>query len=62
MSIHNNYAKMEENNPEMKQHIDNMYDLVNNYAKENGISLAYDDRAERFVESLATYTVESERP
>lgn len=59
--IHKNYAAFEENNPEMKKHVDNMYDLVNQYAKENGIKLAYNDIAEVFVEAIATYIVDSDK-
>jgi len=60
MPIHNHYEQMEENNLEMKRHVDNMYNLINDYAKENGIRLTYDDVAERFVEAIATYIVDSE--
>lgn len=59
--IHKNYAEFEENNPEMKEHVDQMYKLINNYAKENGIKLAYDDRAEVLVEAIATYIVNSQK-
>lgn len=58
--IHKNYAKFEESGSEMKAHVDTMYKLINEYAKENGITLAYDDRAEVLVEAIATYIVESE--
>lgn len=57
MSIHQNYEAMTE---EQKKHVDKMYDLVNQYAKENGIKLAYDDTAEVFVEAIATYIKDSE--
>lgn len=52
---------MEEENGQMKNHVDNMYGLINQYAKENNIQLAYNDIAERFVESIATYIVDSEQ-
>lgn len=61
MPIHKNYAEFEENNSEMVIHVNNMYKLINQYAKDNGIELAYDDRAEIFVEAIATYIVESKR-
>lgn len=57
--IHKNYARFEEQNVEMKKHVDAMYSLVNEYAKENGIKLAYNDIAEIFVEAIATYITES---
>lgn len=60
MDIHKNYRVMEEENEVMKKHVDKMYDLVNQYAKENGIKLAYNDHAEKFVESIATYIVVSQ--
>lgn len=59
MPIHNHYRMMEEENEQLKKHVDNMYGLINQYAKENNIQLAYNDIAERFVESIATYIVES---
>jgi hypothetical protein len=59
MGIHKNYAYLGENVPELKKDVDTMYNLLNIYAKENGIKLAYDDRAERLVEAIATYLVES---
>lgn len=61
MNIHNNYAEMEENNSDMKNHVDAMYKLIDDYAKENHIKLAYNDDAERFVEAIATYIVESNK-
>lgn len=60
MEIHVNYAKFEEENPTAKNHVDKMYKLVNEYAKENGITLNYGDIAEHFVEAIATYIVDSE--
>lgn len=60
MNWRKTYDRIEKENPELKQHIDNMYNLVNDYAKANGIRLAYDDTAERFVEAIAKYIVESE--
>lgn len=60
MDIHKNYKVMEEENQVVKKYVDEMYDLVNQYAKENGIKLAYNDYAEKFVESIATYIVESQ--
>jgi hypothetical protein len=54
--IHKNYVEISN---EMVKHVDKMYGLINQYAKENGIKLAYDDRAEVLVEALATYIVES---
>lgn len=53
------YDEIEETNSELKEHIDNMYKLVNEYANEHDIKLAYDDRAEYFVEAIAKYIVES---
>jgi hypothetical protein len=57
--IHKNYARFEKQNPEMKKHVDSMYVLVNEYAKANGIKLAYNDIAEIFVEAIATYISDS---
>ncbi len=59
MTWRQNYDRFEEQNGEMKAHVDNMYKLVNEYAKANSIILAYDDTAERFVEAIATYIVNS---
>lgn len=59
VSWRKNYDNFEENNQEMKKHVDAMYQLVNNYANKNRIKLAYDDTAERFVEAIATYIVDS---
>jgi transcription initiation factor TFIIIB Brf1 subunit/transcription initiation factor TFIIB len=59
MDIHKNYNAM---SVEDKLHVDRMYDLVNKYAKEHGIKLAYNDTAEKFVEAIATYIVESRKP
>jgi ferredoxin-thioredoxin reductase catalytic subunit len=56
MGIHKNYVEISD---EMAKHVDKMYGLINQYAKKNGIKLAYDDRAEVLVEALATYIVES---
>jgi hypothetical protein len=60
VSWRTNYDNFEENNQEMKKHVDEMYKLVNNYANKNRITLAYDDTAERFVEAIATYIVNSQ--
>lgn len=38
-----------------------MYDLINQYAMEHGITIAYDDKAERLVETIATYIVDRRR-
>jgi hypothetical protein len=59
--MHINYAEFEKNRPDMKKHVDAIYDLVDVYAKANRIKLAYGDDAERFVEAIATYITVSER-
>lgn len=59
--IRETYDRIEAENPELKKHIDKMYEAVNEYAKENGIQLAYDDRAERFVEGISQYIEESQK-
>jgi hypothetical protein len=56
--VHNNYNKI---TSEEKQHIDNMFTRISQYADDEKISLAYDDRAERLIEALATYIVESKK-
>lgn len=61
MAIHNHYAVLEEEQPAMKVHVDNMYNLINQYAKENEIPLTYGDYAEDLVEAIATYIVYSKR-
>lgn len=53
------YDRIEAENPELKKHIDKMYDALNEYCKENGIPIAYDDRAEVFVEAISQYIEES---
>lgn len=53
------YDRIEAENPELKRHIDNMYDAMDDYCKGIGIKLAYDDRAEFFVEAIAKYIEES---
>lgn len=53
------YDRIEAESPELKKHIDAMYDAVNDYCRENGITLAYDNRAERMVEAIAKYIEES---
>lgn len=58
--VRRNYDLLEENNQELKAHVDKMYNLVNNYANKNRITLAYDDRAELLVEAIATYIVNSQ--
>lgn len=55
MPIHNNYEKLPN---EDRKHVDEMYNLINKYAKENSVPLFYDDRAEVFVEAIATYVLE----
>jgi hypothetical protein len=55
MPIHNNYEKISN---DLRGHVDEMYKLVSKYAKENNIPLFYDDRAEEFVEAIATYVLE----
>lgn len=60
MSIHKKYAEMEEKNEQMAQHVDRMFNLISDYAKENNIKLAKDDRAEVLVEAIATYIVDSQ--
>ncbi|MDY0407079.1 hypothetical protein P5G51_018635 [Virgibacillus sp. 179-BFC.A HS] len=60
MLDNSNYTKFMFEKPEMKKHIDNMYDLVSNYAKKNNIHLATNDIAETFVEAIATYISDSE--
>ena len=59
MNIHKNYAMFEEQDITMKKHVDSIYNLVNDYAIKNDIQLNYNDDAERFVEAIATYIVES---
>lgn len=54
--IHKNYTEM---TVEDVEHVDQMYKLINEYAKANGIKLAYNDIAEIFVEAIATYIVDS---
>lgn len=43
-----------------KINVDLLYNALNKCAKENGIQLAYDDRAEKFVDAIATYLQESQ--
>ncbi|WP_156316781.1 hypothetical protein [Bacillus sp. FJAT-22090] len=45
MNIHNNYAEMKKNNLDMKNHVEVMYKLINDYAKEIQIKLSYNDDA-----------------
>lgn len=42
-----------------KKVVDHIYAVVNSYCINKGITLAYDDRAEEFVEAIAKYVVES---
>lgn len=56
VSIHKNYNAISD---EEKVHVDRMYDLINKYSKEHGLKLAYNDTAEKFVEAIATYLVDS---
>ena len=42
----------EEMNKTDQEKVDGIYEAVNKYCKENGIKLAYDDRAEEFIEAI----------
>ncbi len=56
---HKNYAYFKEDYQEMAKHVDNMFDLISEYAKGHNIPLKMDDRAEKLVEAIATFIVES---
>lgn len=46
---------------EEKEVVDGIYNIVNEYCKDNNIKIAYDDRAENFIESIAEYLEESKK-
>lgn len=61
MSINReNYENYENMPKDMKKHVDNMWQLISDYAKENNVQIAYDDRAENLVGDIATYILESQ--
>jgi hypothetical protein len=47
---------------DVKKVIDDAYSAVNEYFKDNSVSVAYDDRAERFIGAITEYIIESKRP
>jgi len=51
----------EEMNKTDQEKVDGIYEAVNKYCKENGIKLAYDDRAEEFIEAIAEYITDSNK-
>lgn len=59
MAIHDNYEEFEKNHKAMAKHVDNMFNLIYKYGRKHNIPLRGDDRAERVVEAIATYIVES---
>jgi hypothetical protein len=44
-----------------KSKIDGVYNVVNQYCKDNNIKIAYDDRAENFIGAITEYLVKSTR-
>jgi hypothetical protein len=58
----NKYRKIYEGlTDKEKKIIDEIYNVVNNHCKENEIKIAYDDRAEEFIDAITKYIVESKQ-
>lgn len=56
MSIHENYNKI---SIMEREAVDQAFDAAQNVLTDFGINVAGDDRAEKLVEAIATYIVES---
>lgn len=56
MSVYKNYTVLD---PDTKKHVDEMFELLNDYSIVHNIPIAYDDRAEVLVEAIATFLIES---
>lgn len=56
--IHNNYEKL---TYEERRITDEMFAEAYKYAMTRGLKLSGDDRAEKLVEAIATYIVESKK-
>jgi hypothetical protein len=55
------YREVYENLPENeKEMINEIWQVVNQHCKDEGIKIAYDDRAEYFIGAITGYLVESE--
>ena len=56
MTNHNNYNKLSN---EERKHVDMMFEEIYKYAQKNRVIVKPDDRAEKLVEAIATFLVES---
>ena len=56
--IHDEYAKMNDADKEL---VNQMFNKAASYAVAEGVPIKWDDRAERLVEAIAVYVVESRK-